>query len=249
MVNKKTTKLKFENLGRLVDAMRTSPSDIFQVLSSGSNFDFETVTDGDDVIDFELDLSGIDIKKNTWTVDDEVELAIAIYESLDTAKRVSLQYLIDPGIWSWIALSQIRDYVINRWCDGYATNGSPSKPEACSYFLSGHSSQKQTRCAPRRLYIAADSSIKAEGDYSHVKALLQNTDLYSAIFERQLGSDAELAVEIATVFKDSKREVYRPGIKLVGILLSTVALEVLDRKAKHQLVVDAFNEVSEKLVL
>lgn len=249
MATKKKTSMESENLGRLVDAMRTSAADVFQILSSASKFDFETVTEHGKPIDFTLDLTKIDMKKKTWTVDDEVELAIAIYESLDSAKRVSLQYLIDPGIWSWIALSQVKDYVVNRWCDGYAPNGTPMKPEACSYFLSGHSSQKQTRCAPRRLYIAADTSIKAEGDYSQVKGLLQNTDLYSAIFERQLGSDAELAVEIAAVFGDSKRDVYRPGIKLVGILLSTVALEVLDRKAKHQLVLEAFGAVSQKLVI
>jgi hypothetical protein len=217
-------------------------------MSSKSDFNFETVTDGDDPIDYSIDLSGINMKMTKWTAADEAKLAIAIYESLVPIRKISLEYIIDPGIWSWIGLTQVKDYVINRWSGGYTHAGLPEKPNGCSYFLSGNSIQRHTRCAPRRLYIAADASWRAEGDFSHTETILASTDIYSATFERQLGNDPELAVEIANIFKGTKREVYRPGIKLVGILLSTVALEVLDRKGKRQLVQEAFNAVKDGLV-
>lgn len=237
-----------EPLGRLVDASRTTASDVFQIMSSNSEFNFEKVLNDGKKIDYQIDLSDIDMKKTKWTAGDEAKLAIAIYQSLVPIRKVSLEYIIDPGIWSWIGLTQVKDYVVNRWCDGYTHAGLPERPNSCSYFLSGNSIQRHTRCAPRRLFIAADASWRAEGDFSHTQTILENTDIYSATFERQLGNDPELAVEIATIFKGTKREVYRPGIKLVGILLSTVALEVLGRKEKRELVQEAFNAVKDGIV-
>jgi len=248
MVASKKNSKETESLRRLVDASRTTPSDVFQIMSSNSEFNFETVLNDGEKIDYHIDLSGIDMKKTKWSASDEANLAIAIYESLVPVREVSLEYIIDPGIWSWIGLTQIKDYVVNRWCDGYTHAGLPEKPSSCSYFLSGNSIQRHTRCAPRRLFIAADTSWRVEGDFSHTKTILENTDIYSATFERQLGNDPELAVEIATIFKGTKREVYRPGIKLVGILLSTVALEVLNRKEKRELVQEAFNAVKDGIV-
>lgn len=236
------------SLSRLVDASQTSASEVFQIFQSNSRFNFEPVYHDGQQIEFNLDLTEVNISQKSWTVEHETKLAIALYEALIPARQVSMQYLIDPGVWSWIALNDLKDYVVNRWCGGYVRSGVPVKPEACSYFLTGNSSQKQTRCAPRRLYIAAETSWRVEGDFSRVEQLIANTDLYSAIFERQLGNDLELAIEISTVFGKSKREIYRPGIKLIGILLSTVALEFLDRDAKRELVLEASRAVKSKLV-
>jgi hypothetical protein len=236
-------------LSRLIDAAQITANDIFQIFQSNSKFNFEQIFHNEVPIIFNLDLDGINLSQDNWTTPQEARLAVAIYEALIPARQVSLEYLIDPGIWSWIALHLLKDYVVNRWCGGYARAGLPVKADACSYFLTGNSSQKQTRCAPRRLFIAAETSWKVEGNFSKVEDLLGNTDLYSAIFERQLGNDLELAIEISSIFGQSKREVYRPGIKLVGILLSTVAIEYLDRQSKRELVLEAFEATRSKLVM
>jgi hypothetical protein len=236
-------------LSRLIDASQISTSDIFQIFQSSSKFNFEQIFHDEQPIAFDLDLDGIDLSQDSWTTTQEARLAVAIYEALIPARQASLEYLIDPGIWSWIALHLLKDYVVNRWCGGYARTGVPVKPDACSYFLTGNSSQKQTRCAPRRLFIAAETSWKVEGNFSKVEDLLGNTDLYSAIFERQLGNDLELAIEISSIFGKSKREIYRPGIKLVGILLSTVAIEYLDKQSKRELVLEAFEATKSGLVM
>jgi len=236
-------------LHRLVGAEQFSAEDIYQAMSSGTKFNFEPIVErGFDVM-FPFDTGSLDISQKSWSdVRDEAALAVAIYEALIPARQASLEYLVDPGIWAWIALTQVPEYVVNRWCGGFVRPGVPVNSKSCSYFLSGHSIQKQTRCAPRRLFIAANTSNRAKGDFSQTERLLTNTDIYSATFERQLGMDAELAVELAQQFVGTGREIYRPGFKLVGVLLSTMALEYLDLPAKKALVLEAFNAVSSEIV-
>jgi hypothetical protein len=75
--------------------------------------------------------------------------------------------------------------------------------------------------------------------------LLKLTDLYTGIFERMIGLDAELAVEVAAQFVGLSEDDRRRGLRLLGAVLSTTMLEVLDsRQQKAALVAAAKSEAS-----
>lgn len=183
--------------------------------------------------------------RTKFSADDEEALAIALHEALAPARQPGMALLRDPGVWAWIGLYELRDYVLKRWCGATPENMLPTSPERCSYFLTGDSLVRQARCAVRRLWIAADTSSRALGDYSAVAANLALTDLYTGVFERMLGLDAELACSLTSELRkpEYSEETRRKVLIGVGARLSTVALECLDAGQKNQLV----NEVIQDL--
>ena len=63
--------------------------------------------------------------------------------------------------------------------------------------------------------------------------------MYTGIFERRLGLDSEIAVELALALSDKERAHARYVLRSVELMLSTVALEYLDRGQKKKLITDA----------
>ena len=116
--------------------------------------------------------------------------------------------------------------------------------------MTGDGVHAQSRCAPRRLFIAAHTSKTGCGDYSKIPLILKNSDIFSAAFERKLGLDPEIALAIVVQFEQSKadRKTYRHAVKLVGLILATICLEDLDEAAKAQIVSDALQEVSNPII-
>ena len=242
MVHKSSGKV---NLGRVVGSAGLGASSVSVYLSNGKKLDDvveEVLVDGKSVMfDLGLPWKLADITKPT--AKDEAIIAEALYNALIPARQVSPKLLRDQEVWTWIGLVPLRDYVVNRWCDGYSPSGGVYKAGGCSYFLTGDALVSQARCGARRLWIAASTSFRADGDNRHILNFLKRTDLYTGIFERMVGLDAELAAEIAGQSVDETEKIRRDTVRMVGQVLSTTVLESLDRKSKAVLVADCLSEV------
>ena len=223
---------------RLVDLEYLSAKQIAETIGSGEEFQLEEVP-GD----------GSNLTINIANSTDEVALSESLHKELLRIRQVAPWLLRDHGFWTWLALYPLREHVVSRWCDGY-DGRRPKKESGCAYFISGDSVHGQARCASRRLFIAAETSKRAEGDYSQIGLILKTSDKFSTVFERKLGLDAELAVEMFQQFDSTgaDRKTYRTATKLLGIILGTVCLEDLDRNDKKKLVSEALQEVSQTLI-
>ena len=232
MSTKNDKEIEFQ-VKRVLDVEFLSSRQVAETIGNKSDFTLEDVLIG-----------GKPIKMSILHTPDEAGLAASLHQSLMPIKKAKPSLLNDPGLWAWIGLYPLRDHVIQRWCDGYE-DGWPKNQSRCTYFLTGDGIHAQSRCAARRLYIAAETSLRSEGDYSQIPLLLRTKDVFSAIFERKLGLDPELAMEMAMQFDPirSDRKAYRTAAKLLGIILATVCLEDLNRAEKKQLVSDAIEEV------
>lgn len=240
-------------LQRILGQEYLSAEEIQSVLSRGADFSREEIRTGDGALSFRiskellLDLRSLGAKVPTIKLDHvfESRLAEAIHEGLKPLRKADPSLLRDPGLWTWLGLYPLRDYVIYRWCEGPNSTGGPLRTDRCSYFLTTDSLQGQARCAVRRLWIAADACERAGGGSADLLNLLKSTDLYTGIFERMIGLDAELAVEVAAQFVGLAEDERRRGLRLLGAVLSTTMLEVLDsRQQKAVLVAAAKSEVS-----
>lgn len=238
-----------DGLCKITNHENLTPEEVFGILVGRVSVEIEPVSSVGKEVPFNINFpKEFDISRKSWQPEEEATLAIQLYEALIPAKKASLGNVLDPGVWAWIGITQFSDYVVNRWCGGWNKDGSPKELEKCKYFLSGLGNHDQTRCAVRRLFIAADTSWRVDNTFDHVLPFLKSADLYSSIFERNLSLDPELAVEIVTQYSGLERKKYRPAIKLIGLILSTVTLELLNRKEKAQIVKDALQESSSGLV-
>jgi hypothetical protein len=238
-------------LKRIIDVEFISSSHIFEEICAGRSLPTEEVLVNNKPINFLLKPPrGLDLQQENWSAKDEALLAVALRDSLSDARIANPGLLNDHGVWAWIALEQLRSYVVNRWCGGFDSANHPVKPSGCNYFLTGDGVHAQSRCAPRRIYIAAETSFRADGNSKTVEKFIEKSDIFSSIFERKLGLDPELAVEMVQVFYATKatRETYRKATKLIGLVLGTTCLEALDRQEKKQLVEEAMDEVSTSLI-
>ena len=233
-----TNKEKGFPIKRVVDVEFLSAKQIAEAIGNKADLPLEDVK-----------VDGKQLELKILQTDDDAKLAESLHGSLSVVRDLKPDLLNDHGFWTWLGLYPLRDHVITRWCGGYE-NGWPKNPSRCSYFLTGDGVHAQSRCAPRRLYIAALTSQRAEGDYSRIPLVLKTADIFSTIFERKLGLDPELAVEMLLQFDPirSDRRKYRTAAKLLGLILATVCLEDLDREEKKQLVADAIDEVSLQLI-
>ena len=231
---------KLEKFGvkRIIDVEFLSAKQIYESIGNKADLPLEDVL-----------VNGRQPQLSILRTNDDSKLAESLYESLAGIRKEKPALLNDHGFWAWLGLYPLRDHVITRWCDGYE-NGWPRSPSRCSYFLTGDGVHAQSRCAPRRLYIAAHTSRRAEGNYSQVPLILKTADIFSTVFERKLGLDPELAMEMVTQFDRirTSRKTYRTAAKLLGLSLATICLEDLDREEKRQLVTDAIDEVSLRVI-
>lgn len=223
---------------RILDVEFLSAKQIADTIGSKGEFPTEDVTVDGKPLTFSLEYS-----------DDDVELAKNLHVALLKLRQKSPGLLNDHGFWTWIALYPLRDHVVRRWCDGY-NNGRPKKDSGCSYFMTGDGVHAQSRCAPRRLFIAAHTSKTGGGDYSKISLILKTSDIFSAVFERKLGLDPVIALEMFLQFEATKadRKTYRHATKLVGLILATICLEDLNDAEKAQIVRDALHEVSDTII-
>ena len=232
MASKKTDMMLSKLVGS--DSLTTS-SLIAMALGEGVNDDRvqQVLVQGSAI---EFDLPSEFVRGNKFSTDDEVQLASALYEALKPSLALSPALVRDHDVWAWIGLFPLRNYVLNRWCGGISPEGQLGRAHGVSYFLTSDSLVGQARCGARRLWIAALASYRADGDSRYLPALLAKTDLYTAIFERMIGLDAEVAVEVAVQTQKESEDVRRRTVRVLGQVLSTTVLEALDRTQKAALV-------------
>lgn len=235
-------------LCRIDDAVDLTSQDVYGKLVNNHDFSISPVKVDDQFISFDFDpaVRRDLLGRTAFSAADEERIAIALHEALVPARQASVALLRDPGVWAWIGLSELRDYVLIRWCGATPINMLPTSPERCSYFLTGDALVRQARCAVRRLWIAASTSYRAGSGYSAVAANLALTDLYTGVFERMLGLDSELACLLtAELHKSKYLEKFRRQVLIgVGARLSTVALEYLDARQKSQLIQEVIDDLT-----
>ena len=191
----------------------------------------------------ELSLGGFpgiekeDLKKISGR-DFETNAAIELHDALIPIRASHPELLIDPKFWSWVALVPMREYVLGRWCKAAGLFGSPLPADLeTGYFFTKRGDLKgHTRSGPRRLYIAARAAQLADGNFDNLSKFFADTDLYTGIFERRMSLDAETAVELAVSLENSTRAERRFVLRSVQLMLSTVALEYLDRSQKKKII-------------
>jgi hypothetical protein len=246
---------------RILNTPYLSNEEIQLTLNRGEDFSKEVVQLGGKPLEFSLEGQLLDSLAN-YREDDpkfvldhsfEAKLAVAIYEGLTPLRQAAEHLLRDPGIWAWLSLYPLRHYVIHRWCGGRNSFGGPLSVDKCSYFLTTDSLQGQARCGVRRLWVAAStcqrSSEKNALNEANVEILLRFSDLYTGIFERMLGLDPDLALEVGKQFVTMNEDERRRGLRLLGAILSTTLLESLDDVGeKKALVAAAKAEATNKLL-
>lgn len=177
----------------------------------------------------------------------EAKIAQELYEALAPALKAEPNLLADPGVWAWVSLVPMREYMVARWSKSLASADSDSdsnEETKFDYFYTNRNNLKQhTRCGTRRLYIAAAACVRADGDFGNLKKFFESTDLYTGIFERRLGLDSEIAVELVLALSGKERAVARYVLRSVELMLSTVSLEYLDRNQKRKLIADAISDM------
>lgn len=236
------------HLHRVERAAELTPQDVFRRLLDDTPFEATRIEIDGTPVALDIDTAVLrSLRGRTeFSGDEETRLAIALYRALLPAREARPSLLRDPGVWLWLGVEVFRPYVLVRWCGATPQSMVPRSSESCRYFLTGDALVRQTRCALRRLWIAADASFRARGNDGAVAANLALTDLYTAVFERMLGLDAELACALTTrlVGPEHNEEFRRRVVMAVGARLSTVALECLDAGEKAQLVSEAIADMS-----
>ena len=125
-------------LCKIANHENLTPEDVFGILTGRVSNEIIPVTSSGNEVEFAMRFpKGFAVSKKSWQPEDEATLAIHLYEALVPAKKASLGNVLDPGIWAWIGINQLSDYVVNRWCGGWNKDGSPKELEKCKYFLSG----------------------------------------------------------------------------------------------------------------
>ena len=219
-----------------------SDSETIKILKGTSTVEFEKVTFGSSPIAIgAFSAIGPSDLLSIGTPQSETKYAKELYDALLPVMGTEPNLLSDPGIWAWISLVPMRGYMLARWFEGRDSSNADLPAETkCDYFYTNRNNLKRhTRCGPRRLYIAASACMKADGDLGNLEKFFKSTDLYTGIFERRLGLDSEIAVELALALSDKERAHARYVLRSVELMLSTVALEYLDRGQKKKLISDA----------
>lgn len=235
-------------LSRIDDATDLTSQDVYSKLVNNHEFSASVIKVDEQFINFDFDpeVRRDLVGRTAFSAADEQRIAVALHVALVPARKASIGLLRDPGVWAWIGLSELRDYVLIRWCGATPASMLPTSPERCSYFLTSDALVRQARCAVRRLWIAASTSDRAGSGYGAVAANLALTDLYTGVFERMLGLDSELACLLTAELHKSKysEKIRRQVLIGVGARLSTVALECLDAGQKGQLIQEVIDDLT-----
>lgn len=176
-----------------------------------------------------LELPGLDRLKK--------KLATGNYSSSDDAnvaqqihgvfRNLDDRTMTDTQMWQWLTTTQFKHYVRDRW-KPKNKNLDLTNHAAQQRFLAGGSMAGISRNALARLYWAANTLWTEEDGYKYSDVVLNVQDLYSGIFERELGLHPPLAREFAKQYAKGGKiseDVHREWLKNVNHVLTTVAVE------------------------
>lgn len=219
-----------------------SDNETMKILVGVSPGDFEEVQVSSKPVEIGVfPIVGASNRVAVGTAKSEAKFASGLYDALSPVMKTEPGLLADPGIWAWVSLVPMREYMLARWFDGRDLSDLDWSAETkFDYFYTNRNNLKRhTRCGTRRLFIAALACMKADGDMGNLELFFESTDLYTGIFERRLGLDSEIAVELVLALSGKERALARYVLRSVELMLSTVALEYLDRGQKKKLISDA----------
>lgn len=164
------------------------------------------------------DISGTDMDR---------ELAPVIHDAIQFDNQ---RQAADPGVWNYISVVMRPDYVRERW-------GSQK-----TRFIS---SGKLTRHAFGMLWWAAEITTEETGEHDEdaLDTLLQKTDLFVSLFERDFSNYRKVAIPYIELLGDEEQETWRETSKLLNQKLSTLVLEDLSEEEIRNMIRDIREEV------
>lgn len=155
------------------------------------------------------------------------ELAPAIHDLIhfDNQRQAA-----DSGIWNYISVVMRPDYVRERW-------GSKKRR-----FIS---SGKLTRHAFGMLWWAAEITMEETGEHDKeaLNTLMQKTDLFVSLFEREFSNYRKVALPYIELLGEEEQETWRETAKLFNQKLSTLVLEDLSEDEIRDIIRDIREEV------
>jgi Family of unknown function (DUF6339) len=184
----------------------------------GEYIDFNPVRDKVD----QLLNEGGKSRVSTW----DAALAPVVHGALRGCSR---RTLLDMRLWHWMAVTQLQDYVLRRWCRLEEIHEELVLPPAqMERFLGRPTLRGVSRNAVARLYWVADALYSPEEGYSLVDTVLGNQDFFQNIFERKFGLYPPAAKVCARQLSEASEADRRRALKLLNLYASTIALESLE---------------------
>lgn len=232
-----------QKLSRISAPLTVGPEIIQRVVSAGRTDDlkFESVLLNGKEIPVPAGLipkTKVYFNKREVDAAVEVHVAKALHEWLRPLIIDEPLRMKDDAMWTWISCFPLREYALRRWCGGGGLDGQPLQgTKGLSHLISDSSIHGQARCASRRLFIAADTSMREKGDYSRLNDYFSDTDLFTTIFERQIFLRPALAGALIDRFREiepklsksgDKRLVWRWIARSLNLALGSFVLEALD---------------------
>ncbi|MDW3217091.1 MAG: DUF6339 family protein [Acidimicrobiales bacterium] len=151
--------------------------------------------------------------------------------------EIDERVLVDERLWQWMTTVPFAEYTSARWIPGLSDDPELlQKPAAQKRFLGGGSLNGMSRNAVGRLFWAAQTLWTPEDGYRWSDVVLGNQDFYSAVFERNLGLYAPLAVVAARLLEHADEGERRETLKNLNHVMTTVVVESLVEDDLAQLV-------------
>lgn len=155
----------------------------------------------------------------------DAALAPKLHEVLRPLGR---RQLLDAGLWQWLCLEPLRDYVLARWCGGVSQDQLPNlKTSKLQRFVGSPTMVGMSRNAVARLFWGAEAAYATTGSYEDCALVFGSADLYVGVFEREMGLHPEAAMAIIRRLADEPEERRRQALRRLNFVLSTTALEAL----------------------
>jgi hypothetical protein len=203
-----------DNLIALIRDTSQAPTESYE-----RQVDFSTVSDL-----ASTQIEGDSGRVSVW----DGELGPLVHQALKALPR---RMLLDPALWDWLAITQLRDWVLRRWWQGTVPQEGPLKVSKAERFLARPTLHGFAHHAVARLYWGADALYApdaGDGGYEHFKTVFAAQDFQQNLFERKLSLWDPVPTVCAVALKPLKERPRREKLKRLNYLASTIALEALD---------------------
>lgn len=164
----------------------------------------------------------------------DAELAPVLHGAL---RRCSRRTLLDMRFWHWMAVAEMRDFVLRRWCSAReVTTETVLKSNEAGHFLGRPTLNGVSRNGVARLYWSAEALYTPEEGYGLVPVVLGSQDFFKGIFERRFCLHRPAARACAKALAGRTEDERRDDLRLLNLYASTIVLEALDEDGVRKLV-------------
>ncbi len=155
----------------------------------------------------------------------DAKLAPGVYAAL---KHLNRRTLTDPFMWHWLTTTLFKDYVTARWWDQKGDFDSWLETGgAAEHFLGSNSNVGFSRNAIARLFWASEKTC-VDNSFELTEKVLMDTDLYSGLFERDLGMESRLVRLCIEKMEDITEGQKRESLKVIRMRMGSTPVEAFN---------------------